>query len=129
MGGARPSVAAFLFYRHGSTRLFQKLRKIGGGEMAFANDDPNFGIAFGPDGLIIALPTLRDEVEGMDGSQFVVATSKIGTYYERGPDEMSSIFRTGGNSARLADLKVLVGVYEEGEEIPYSGAVLDMTSG
>jgi len=130
MGGARPSVAAFLFYHRrntcsnegdddGGARTFQKLRKVGGGGMACANDNPDFGIAFGPDGFLLPL--------GRDDSR--CATSKLGTYYERGPDERSSIFRTGGTSARLADLKVMVGVYEEGEEIPYAGAVLDMTSG
>lgn len=34
-----------------------------------------------------------------------------------------------GGTAQMAELVVLVGEYEEGEEIPYSGGVLDMTSG
>mmetsp|Transcript_8374 Transcript_8374/g.12509 ORF Transcript_8374/g.12509 Transcript_8374/m.12509 type:complete len:80 (-) Transcript_8374:30-269(-) len=35
----------------------------------------------------------------------------------------------GGGVVELDGLKVYTGVYENGEDIPYSGAVLDMTSG
>lgn len=110
LGGARPSVAAFLFYEKKSEH-FQKLRKIGGGGMACARDDPNFGISFGPDGLIIGLGEIH------------TATSRLGTYYECGPENKSSLF--SGGVAELCQLKVLVGVYEPGEDVPYSGGVMD----
>jgi TLD len=116
-GGARPSVAAFLFYQRNPDGEFQKLKKVGGGGLACSRDDPGFGISLGPDGLVIGLQPGRQKT----------ATSKLGPYYERGPQDLSSLFP--GGSVELDSLKVLVGVYEQGEEIPYSGAVMDMTSG
>jgi hypothetical protein len=134
LGGARPSVASFLFYERdggggggessngddsaGNRYMYQKLRKVGGGGLACANDDPKGGIYFGPDALVIPL---------QPGSRGRMAQSKLGPYFERGPDDLSSILN--GGVAPLEDLKVWVGVYADGEEIPYSGAVLDMTSG
>jgi hypothetical protein len=130
LGGARPSVAAFLWYtttttathtdankKSGATTKLQKLRKVGGGGLACAKDDGNTGIWLGADGLVIPLE------EGQPHR----AQSKLGPYFERGPDNLSSIFGTG--AVELTELKVLVGVYERDEEIPYSGGVLDMTSG
>ena len=116
LGGARPSVAAFLFYKSRRSGNFQKLQKVGGGGLACARDDPDFGISFGPDGLVIALQPGRERL----------AQSKLGPYYERGPEELPSLF---GGSTELVGLKVLVGQYQSGEEIPYAGGVLDMTSG
>lgn len=117
LGGARPSVAAFLFYCLGD-QTFQKLRKVGGGGLACARDDPGFGISFGPDGLVIGLQPSREKR----------ASSKLGTYFEKGPEDLPSLFASGV-VGELADLQVLVGCYDETEEIPYSGGVLDMTSG
>lgn len=132
LGGARPSVAAFLFYEptdkstkpKDSEMRFQKLQKVGGGGLACARDDPGYGISFGPDGLVIALQEGgSDKTTGRERW----AQSKLGPYFERGPESRSSLFEGGGS--RLAELKVLVGCYEPGEDIPYSGGVLDMTSG
>lgn len=130
LGGARPSVAAFLFYERKRNRSndsntnksdtvarFQKLRKVGGGGLACARDDPGFGISFGPDALIIGLQEGRERL----------VTSKLGPYFERGPEDLPSLFSSG--ATQLSELKVLVGCYDEGEDIPYSGGVLDMTSG
>eukprot|EP00536_Pseudo-nitzschia_multiseries_P012719 jgi/Psemu1/209461/e_gw1.500.9.1 len=124
LGGARPSVAAFLFYerRGGSYEgkgKFQKLQKVGGGGLACARDDPSFGISFGPDSLVIGLQAGREKV----------AQSKLGPYFERGPEDLPSLFWETGGATELKELKVLVGCYAENEEIPYSGGVLDMTSG
>lgn len=134
LGGARPSVAAFLFYqkRRSSNNMmeddnneeygWQKLAKVGGGGLACANDDPPGGIYFGPDGLVIPLRS----GDG-DASRAKVAQSKLGPYFERGPEDLASVFP--GGAAVLEDLKVVVGVYDDGEDIPYSGGVMDMTSG
>jgi hypothetical protein len=113
-GGARPSVASFLYYN--TEDKCQKLRKVGGGGLACAQDDPSFGISFGPDGLVIGLQPGREKE----------AQSKLGPYFERGPEDLSSLC---GGRCQLEDLKVFVGKYNVGDEIPYSGAVLDMTSG
>lgn len=133
LGGARPSVAAFLFYEKGApstpaTARFQKLCKVGGGGLACANDDPTGGIYFGPDGLVVPLINPNDgAAASSQPARTRITQSKLGPYYERGPDNRSSLL--DGGVATLKDLKVLVGVYEDGEDIPYSGAVLDMTSG
>ena len=116
LGGARPSVAAFLFYQRNFFSKIQKLRKVAGGGLACTRDDPSFGISFGPDGLVI----------GLQPGSAKSATSILGSYYECGPENLPSLF---GGVTELAELKVLVGVYGPNEEIPYSGGVLDMTSG
>lgn len=87
--------------------------------LACSFDEPRYGIAFGPDALLIGLN---------QESNRQLAQSKLGPYFERGPDELRSLFSPGG-SAKLTELKVLVGIYENNDDIPYSGAVLDMTSG
>eukprot|EP00559_Dactyliosolen_fragilissimus_P008445 CAMPEP_0184865318 /NCGR_PEP_ID=MMETSP0580-20130426/17685_1 /TAXON_ID=1118495 /ORGANISM="Dactyliosolen fragilissimus" /LENGTH=322 /DNA_ID=CAMNT_0027364465 /DNA_START=84 /DNA_END=1052 /DNA_ORIENTATION=- len=128
LGGARPSVAAFLFYggfilgnekcdNQSNGPSFQKLRKVGGGGLACGRDDPSFGISFGPDSLVIGLQNGRE----------TLVQSKLGPYFERGPDNLPSLFE--GGATQLIDLKVYAGIYGEEEDIPYSGAVMDMTSG
>jgi hypothetical protein len=118
LGGARPSVAAFLFYSK-SDSSWQKLQKVGGGGLALARDDPGYGISFGPDGLVI--PFLDN------GNSNRIAKSKLGPYYERGPEDLPSLFV--GGITELKDIQVYVGVYGPDEDFPYSGGVLDMTSG
>jgi hypothetical protein len=126
LGGARPSVAAFLYYfkpavEPAESVSWQKLRKVGGGGLACAKDDPSFGISFGPDGLVIPLLDNGDS----DGNK--IAQSKLGTYFERGPEDLPSLF--SGGVTKLKDIQIYVGIYVAGEDIPYSGGVLDMTSG
>lgn len=118
LGGARPSVAAFLFYTSGADG-FQKLRKVGGSGLACSKDESDTGIWLVADGLVIPLEP---------GNTAKRAQSKLGTYFERGPEGRTSIFGPSA-SAELTELKVFVGVYKAGEEIPYSGAVFDFTSG
>ena len=135
-GGARPSIAAFVFYelklsssssgnRNSNSNSndrpsrFQKLKKVGGGGLACARDDPDYGISLGPDALVIPLQEGRERM----------ASSKLGPYYERGPEDRSSLFEKAGVQINLTSLKILTGVYNVDEEIPYNGAVLDMTSG
>lgn len=120
-GGARPSIASFLFYSTSTTTssAFQKLQKVGGGDLACAKDDSNTGIWFGADGFIVPF----------DNENNKMAMSKLGTYYERGPKELSSLFGNNIKSIELYDLYIYTGIYNPDEEIPYSGAVLDFTSG
>lgn len=117
LGGARPSVASFLFHDGGGGGAFRKLRKVGGGGMACARDEPDWGISFGADGLVVPLGA-------EEGGR--MAYSKLGPYFERGPEELGGLF---GGETMLKGLKVFVGVYGPEDEIPYSGGVLDMTSG
>jgi hypothetical protein len=173
-GGARPSVAAFLWYQSpsGGNRLV-KLRKVGGGGLACARDDPDAGVWLGPDGLVVPL----------SGSRPREVSSRLGTYYERGADDLYSLLPDGASTleelkvltgqchcfvlrSRLASpsllcsvelicnlpsgfpasrltasltrlvtravllpSRLLTGVYKSGETIPYSGAVMDFTSG
>ena len=50
--------------------------------------------------------------------------ASLGPYYERREDGSNSIFAPGEkNTAQLTELKVFVGVYAEGEEIPYDDAL------
>jgi hypothetical protein len=55
-----------------------------------------------------------------------LAQSKLGPYFERSPENLAGLF---GVATELSELKGLVGIYKSGEDIPYSGGVLDMTSG
>ena len=131
-GGAHPFVAAFLFVcdnnnnnnnnnnnGNGATP-FCKLRKVVRGGLACAFNDPNQGIHFVPDGLVIPLRT------GPGGER--LALSKLGPYYKQEPDGTLSLFLPGV-ATKLAEMRMFVGVYKDEEEIPYSGAVLDMTLG
>jgi hypothetical protein len=113
-GGARPSVAAFLFYETPTRGKFQKLQKLADGKLSCARDDPDFGISFGINDLVIGLQSGNERL----------ATSMLGEYFECGPENLKSLF--GQETAtELSDLKVLVGIYEDGEDIPYTGEVLD----
>lgn len=112
-GGARPSVAAFLFYER-SPGKFQKLQKLRDGKLSCARDDADFGISFGANDFVI----------GLQPGEERLATSALGEYFECGPENISSLFGRQ-ETTDLTDLKVLVGCYEDGEEIPYSGEVLD----
>lgn len=71
---------------------------------------------FWPDALVIGLQPGRERL----------SASKLGPYYEKGPEERSSLFGEAGGAIQLDSLKVFVGKYEPGEEI---GAVMNMTSG
>lgn len=48
---------------------------------------------------------------------------KLGPYYERMPGEGKSLLPGGAPNDTLIELKVFVGVWEEGERIPYSDAM------
>lgn len=122
LGEYRGSLAAFLFtWPDGDTsKPAIKLRKVGGSSLACV-DEPESGPRFGADGLHIPLRG-DDAVSGALGA--LVARCKLGPYYERREDGSNSIFAPGEkNTAQLTELKVFVGVYAEGEEIPYDDAL------
>ena len=114
LGGSRPSIAAFLFYK----TLFgwQKLRAKGNGGNSCSNDLFDRGIYLGSEGLSVPL----------DGEDPRRVTSRLGFFFETGPSDLSTLLPTAGQDARLQELKVLVGVYEKNEDIPNSGGVLDL---
>jgi hypothetical protein len=114
LGGSRPSVASFLFYK----TLFgwQKLRVLGGGGMACARDEFDNGIYFGAEALVMPL----------NGANKRNVASRLGTYFEPSPDGRMTVLPKGGGNFRLEELKVLVGVYAPDEDIPNSGGVTDL---
>mmetsp|Transcript_8211 Transcript_8211/g.13839 ORF Transcript_8211/g.13839 Transcript_8211/m.13839 type:complete len:86 (-) Transcript_8211:343-600(-) len=76
-------------------------------------DEPYHGPRFGADGLYIPLKGGNN------------ARCKLGPYYERMPDSTNSIFAKGEDASGtlLTSLKVYVGVYAEGESIPFDDAL------
>ena len=96
-----------------------KLQKIGGAGLATI-DEPETGPRFGSDGFVVRLDP---------GSERTVQ-SKLGPYYEAMPGGGRSIFAPGegrkvqgSTAAELSSLRTYVGVWPEGERIPYDGAI------
>ena len=115
LGGGRSSVAAFLFYG----KLFggwQKLRVARTGSMACGNDEYNKGIYFGADGLVIPLDSNRPKL----------VTSRLGYFFECGPENRSTLLPVRGADANVDELYVVSGVYADGEDIPNSGGVAEL---
>lgn len=122
-GESRGSKAAFLFsWPDGDvSKPAMKMRKVGGNALAVV-DDPDMGPKFGADSLVIPLrpPGGRESERESDR----VAFSKLGSYYERRPDGSKCLFGSGEKGkALLVALQVWGGVYEEGEQIPFSDAL------
>ena len=114
LGGSRPSVAAFLFYKPLFGK-FQKVRVLNRGGNACANDLFDKGIYMGAEGLVVPLDDTRS------------VRSRLGTYFEIGPaTKRYTLLPRAGEECQLQELKVLVGVYEKGEDIPNSGGVIDL---
>lgn len=112
-GEARGSIAAFLFRQdRSSSSGWKKLRKVGGASMAQI-DQPESGVMFGADSLIISLNNKANPK---------MARSKLGSYYERLPDGTNTLFDNKQPAVQLVDLKVYHGVYEPGEYIPFTDA-------
>ena len=91
-----------------------KLQKIGGAGLATI-DMPETGPRFGSDGLVIS----------MDARSERMATSKLGPYYEAMPGGVRSVFAPSDDwkACKLTELRTYVGVWPEGERIPFSGAI------
>jgi len=115
LGGSRPSVASFVFYKKFPFG-WQKLRTNGGGGMACSRDEFDQGIYFGADSLVMPL-------NGVDPRS---VASRLGMYFEGGPEDRSTLLPRGGGNYKLDELKVLTGIYAKGEDIPNSGGVLDL---
>jgi len=114
-GEYRGSIAAFLFtWPTAEAAAPIKLQKIGGAGLATI-DEPETGPRFGADGLTIFLSPRRERL----------AMSKLGPFYEVMPDGTRHIFAPGENmkGTQLTSCAVYVGVWPEGERIPYDGAV------
>lgn len=116
-GEYRGSIAAFLFtWPDGDTsRPVIKLQKVGGAGLATI-DEPETGPRFGSDGLVIAMDPGRERM----------ATSKLGPYYEAiMPGGVRSVFAPSDDpkACELTELRTYVGVWPEGERIPFAGAI------
>ncbi|KAL7558961.1 hypothetical protein ACA910_006304 [Epithemia clementina (nom. ined.)] len=120
LGGSRPSRASFLFYTKKTTASggggWQKLRVLGGGGMSCGNDLFDAGIYMGAEGLVIPLDNNGDRS----------IRSRLGTYFETGPEDRGTLLPRPGMEATIQELYVLVGVYDDPEDIPNSGGVLDL---
>mmetsp|Transcript_5804 Transcript_5804/g.8652 ORF Transcript_5804/g.8652 Transcript_5804/m.8652 type:complete len:273 (-) Transcript_5804:140-958(-) len=117
LGGARSSVASFLFYG----KLFggwQKLRVSRSGSMACGRDEYDSGIYFGSDALVIPLNSQRGRPR--------VVTSRLGYFFETGPEDRSTLLPIKGADAVVDELYVISGVYKKGEDIPNSGGVSEL---
>ena len=115
-GEYRGSIAAFLFtWPDGDTSSpCIKLQKIGGAGLATI-DEPETGPRFGSDGFCVF----------MNPGSERLATSKLGPYYEALPGGVRSIFAPSDDwkACELTELRTYVGVWPEGERIPYDGAI------
>lgn len=123
-GETRGSKAAFVFcWPDGDTsKKAMKMLKVAGAGLATI-DQPDTGPRFGSGELFIPLRPPRADWTSADRDRN--AMSKLGSYYQRRPDGGNSLFAEGesGKGTLLTELKVYAGVYEEGEEIPFSDAV------
>jgi hypothetical protein len=112
-GEYRGSIAAFLYVVGGNYAgdgPGYKLQKVGGPGLAQI-DLPESGPSFGADSLVIPLRAENPRI----------ARSKLGSYYERFPDGVSSLFGKE-SSVQLKEFRVYQGVYEDGEYIPFTDA-------
>ena len=114
LGGSRSSVAAFLFYE--KLIGWQKLRVARTGSMACGRDEFDAGIYFGADSLVIPLIGQRPKS----------VASRLGFYYESGPENKSTMLPRAGEDATASELYVISGVYAEGEDIPNSGGISEL---
>jgi hypothetical protein len=117
LGGARSSVASFVFYQ----KLFgiggwKKLRVSRTGSMACGRDDFDSGIYFGADALVIPLI----------GKKPRNVASRLGYYFECGPENKTTLLPVKAADATVDELYVVSGVYAEGEDIPNSGGVSEL---
>ena len=106
LGQARSSVAAFLYYQTGPFgNGWQKVRVARTGSMACGNDLYDDGIWFGADSFVIPLrkPNPRK------------VSSRLGQYFETTPEGKLTILPKPVLEYDLQELKVLTGVYAEGE--------------
>jgi hypothetical protein len=118
LAGARSSKAAFLFYKSGpfSSGPWKKLRALNRGGNSISVDLQDQGIYFGADGLVIPLRKGCRDV-----------ASRLGRFYERGNDPpRNTILPSAGRNTQLQELKVLVGTYAPGEDIPNSAGVSEL---
>ena len=114
LGGSRPSVASFLFYQ--TLFSWQKLRVSRTGGMACGKDEFDQGIYFGSDALVIPL----------NGKKPRSVASRLGYFFEGGPEKKTTLLPLAGAEAKVDELYVIAGVYGKDEDIPNSGGVTDL---
>jgi hypothetical protein len=84
--------------------------------MACGRDEFDQGIYFGSDALVIPL----------NGKRPRSVTSRLGYFFEGGPENRSTLLPVRGADAKVEELYVVSGVYGDGEVIPNSGGVTDL---
>ena len=84
--------------------------------MACGRNEFDTGIYFGSDSLVIPLM----------GSRPRSVTSRLGYFFECGPENKSTLLPVKGADATVEELYVIAGVYANGEDIPNSGGVTDL---
>lgn len=122
MGNARPAPAAFLFNLEKGARKIRAESYMGCNSIS--SDAPDRGINFGVEALCVNLkPNERED----DAERR--AYLKLGAYFRKDDNGGEGAIWGGAGSTTLAELVVYTGVYLPGEDFPYAGAVMDMTSG
>ena len=147
-GEYRGSLGAFLFtWPTPDAAEPTKLQKIGGAGLATI-DEPETGPRFGADGLCVFMNPGAERVAtskvrasgrvepwsrpGTHRSQLAppfltvpAPRAQLGPYYEAMPDGTRHVFTPGEDpkATELTALRVYVGVWPEGERIPYDGAI------
>lgn len=140
LGGSRPSIASFLFYQKLFT--FQKLRVNRTGGMACGRDEFDQGIYFGSDGTFACLHNLFVSLHlhrlslyynilsafaiPLQGNKPRNVASRLGYFFECGPENKSTLLPVKGEDAKVEELYVVAGVYAPSEDIPNAGGVTDL---
>lgn len=86
------------------------------GGMACGRDEFDQGIYFGSDALVI--PLNRQSPRNV--------ASRLGYFFECGPEGRSTLLPVKGQDSKLDELYVISGVYGKDEDIPNSGGVTDL---
>jgi hypothetical protein len=84
--------------------------------MACGRDEYDQGIYFGSDALVIPL----------NGQRPRSVASRLGYYFEAGPENRTTLLPVKGQDVKVDELYVVSGVYADGEDIPNSGGVTDL---
>ena len=84
--------------------------------MACGRDEFDVGVYFGSDALVMPL----------NGNQPRSIASRLGYFFESGPENKPTLLPVKGANLNADELYVISGVYAKGEDIPNSGGVTDL---